>query len=86
MRCPPPLAAVLPIVLLVGCSGAPSTITPAPSAAGSGDTATEAPVAAVPDTYREGGRQFTQYCSECHGPAATGTDKGPPLVLHRYEP
>jgi mono/diheme cytochrome c family protein len=29
---------------------------------------------------------FEQHCVACHGPAATGTEVGPPLVHRVYEP
>jgi mono/diheme cytochrome c family protein len=29
---------------------------------------------------------FAEHCASCHGPAAGGTDQGPPLVHRWYEP
>jgi len=37
-------------------------------------------------TAGEGAALFTQFCIECHGENATGTDKGPPLIHIYYEP
>ena len=34
----------------------------------------------------EGLEPFMQFCSECHGEEAVGTDQGPPLVHDFYEP
>ena len=34
----------------------------------------------------EGLEPFMQFCSECHGEQAVGTDQGPPLVHQLYEP
>jgi mono/diheme cytochrome c family protein len=34
----------------------------------------------------EGEALFNQFCVQCHGPAATGTAQGPPLVHRVYEP
>jgi mono/diheme cytochrome c family protein len=35
----------------------------------------------------EAGRvAFREHCAACHGPAAGGTDKGPPLVHKWYQP
>jgi len=36
----------------------------------------------VADSQR-GGQLFGEFCRACHGPAARGTDKGPPLI-HPY--
>jgi mono/diheme cytochrome c family protein len=33
-----------------------------------------------------GQEAFQVHCAECHGPAAGGTDKGPPLVHQWYRP
>lgn len=33
-----------------------------------------------------GANLFTRYCARCHGAAAGGTDKGPPLIHRIYEP
>ena len=34
----------------------------------------------------DGATLFTTHCAGCHGVAASGTDKGPPLVHRIYEP
>lgn len=41
---------------------------------------------AVPVEHREGEELFRGHCSACHGVAAVGTDRGPPLVHPVYEP
>jgi mono/diheme cytochrome c family protein len=33
-----------------------------------------------------GQEAFQVHCAECHGPAASGTDKGPPLIHKWYHP
>jgi cytochrome c553 len=33
-----------------------------------------------------GAGDFAKYCQSCHGPSATGTQNGPPLVHKIYEP
>ncbi|HSA81987.1 MAG TPA: cytochrome c [Geminicoccaceae bacterium] len=37
-------------------------------------------------TARAGQAAFEASCATCHGPAAGGTDQGPPLVHRIYEP
>lgn len=41
---------------------------------------------AVPAEARAGEALFREWCSACHGEAAVGTDRGPPLVHAVYEP
>jgi mono/diheme cytochrome c family protein len=41
-----------------------------------------APLPAAPD----GAALFATHCAACHGPGATGSDKGPPLIHKIYEP
>ena len=53
------------------------------SACGGGNAAE--PDAAAPEVA-QGAQLFEANCSACHGPQATGTDKGPPLVHEVYEP
>ena len=44
-------------------------------------------VAAIaPVEFAEGKALFEEYCSACHGPAADGTEQGPPLAHKIYEP
>jgi mono/diheme cytochrome c family protein len=40
----------------------------------------------VPAEYEAGQANFQQYCIECHGERALGTDQGPPLVHQYYAP
>ena len=42
--------------------------------------------ASLPDSLLAGRAVFETYCLECHGEAATGTEKGPPLVHRVYHP
>lgn len=41
---------------------------------------------AVPPDFQAGEAKFNAHCSACHGPKATGTQQGPPLVHKIYEP
>lgn len=40
----------------------------------------------TPASHAGGEAKFEQFCARCHGPKATGTDQGPPLVHRIYEP
>jgi mono/diheme cytochrome c family protein len=60
------------LVALAACDPAP------PQQATSG--------AATPAEHQTGEAKFNTSCSVCHGPRATGTDHGPPLVHKIYEP
>ena len=40
----------------------------------------------VPAELEAGEAKFNAHCSACHGPQATGTQQGPPLVHKIYEP
>ncbi|HWC51359.1 MAG TPA: cytochrome c [Nitrospira sp.] len=42
--------------------------------------------AAVPAELKAGEAKFNAHCAACHGPQATGTKQGPPLVHKIYEP
>ena len=42
--------------------------------------------ARAPVELAEGKELFEEYCSACHGPAADGTEQGPPLAHKIYEP
>lgn len=42
--------------------------------------------APVPAEHARGARLFDAHCSGCHGPAASGSDQGPPLVHATYLP
>lgn len=39
-----------------------------------------------PLEHARGAELFARHCEECHGPAASGSDQGPPLVHPVYEP
>lgn len=41
---------------------------------------------ALPPELQAGEVKFNANCSACHGPQATGTQQGPPLVHKIYEP
>ena len=40
----------------------------------------------VPAEFQTGEAKFNAHCAACHGPQATGTQQGPPLVHKIYEP
>ena len=40
----------------------------------------------APAELQVGEAKFNAHCSACHGPQATGTQQGPPLVHKIYEP
>jgi mono/diheme cytochrome c family protein len=40
----------------------------------------------VPAELQAGEAKFNAHCSACHGPRATGTQQGPPLIHKIYEP
>jgi mono/diheme cytochrome c family protein len=40
----------------------------------------------TPAAHRTGQQLYDTNCAACHGPNATGTDKGPPLAHRIYEP
>src|SRR5215813_8285196 len=42
--------------------------------------------ASLPPDVQVGEAKFNAHCSACHGPRATGTQQGPPLVHKIYEP
>ncbi len=42
--------------------------------------------ATAPAEVAQGKALFQEYCSACHGPAADGTEQGPPLAHKIYEP
>lgn len=72
-------------------SSSPPAADPSAAEASPADTptadatpATEAPP--TPPELAEGERLFDVNCARCHGPRATGTDQGPPLVHVIYEP
>lgn len=66
------LAMIVAFTLIAACDSSP----PTPAV---GD-------AAVPAELQAGEGKFNAHCSACHGPRATGTKQGPPLVHKIYEP
>ena len=52
----------------------------------SGGSAVNVEVPALSAKAQLGSRTFDANCVPCHGPNASGTDKGPPLVHRIYEP
>jgi mono/diheme cytochrome c family protein len=46
----------------------------------------EPPEVPLPETYQEGREIFRKNCKVCHGPSATGTSQGPPLLHPYYNP
>ena len=88
------LGAVTGLVLFAACGGtngshgadAPGSL---PRPIGAADPAA-APASdtpgVLPAELAAGKRLFEANCGQCHGPEASGTDKGPPLVHVVYEP
>lgn len=79
------LAAVLLAVTLAACS---TQEPPAPSYSAT-QPASDAVTVVVPnlsENARAGEQAFNANCALCHGPNASGTGLGPPLVHKIYEP
>ncbi|MFN2432360.1 MAG: cytochrome c [Gemmatimonadota bacterium] len=78
-------AGTLALAALLACGGSGGAGTAATSGT---DTPTVAASGAQPDSLVlvDGRRLFDANCSRCHGPAASGTEQGPPLVHMIYEP
>ena len=51
-----------------------------------GETRVDVNVPELSPVAEAGEAAFAEHCASCHGPAAGGTDKGPPLVHPIYEP
>ncbi|MEN8376877.1 MAG: cytochrome c [Gemmatimonadota bacterium] len=65
-------------LMLAGC---------APQDGGTAGDDTAAVVSPAPPAALASGRDlFDAHCAECHGPAASGTTQGPPLVHDIYRP
>ena len=81
------LGLVLLTLALVGCS-AEEPAAPAYQATQpvSGDSAVEVVVPDLSANARTGEQVFNANCALCHGPNASGTGLGPPLVHKIYEP
>ncbi|MDE2788033.1 MAG: cytochrome c [Chloroflexota bacterium] len=79
------LAAAFLALLLAGCA---TEEPPAPSYSAT-QPVSDAVAVVVPDlseNARAGERTFNANCVLCHGPNASGTGLGPPLVHQIYEP
>ena len=79
------LATLLAALAIVGCSSEE------PATGGYQSVASDTPLPAVvvpslSDNARAGERVFNANCALCHGPNASGTGLGPPLVHQIYEP
>ena len=81
------LAVSLLALVLVGCSAEEPT-PPAYQASqpASGDSAVAVVVPDLSANARAGEQAFNANCALCHGPNASGTGLGPPLVHKIYEP
>ena len=77
MRALSPVLAVLVALVLAACGGGGGGGAGGNAGAGAGDPSPSA---------GEGEQLFAANCAVCHGPGATGTDQGPPLVHEIYEP
>ena len=80
-------AAFLAIAMLTlaGCAGADSA--PQYGSAGGSDAGTAAVIVPpLSEPAQAGAAAFNANCALCHGPNATGTALGPPLVHKIYEP
>jgi mono/diheme cytochrome c family protein len=86
-RRPPRTGAALKVIAVVLAVAACQEEQPAPA----GGLTLEAMGAlsaneVLPDSLADGRASFETFCIECHGPAATGSEKGPPLVNRVYHP
>ena len=79
------LAVVLAVFTIAACSGAeqPQYDTGASSGA---DIPVAVTVPALSEKAQAGETAFNANCALCHGPNASGTGLGPPLVHKIYEP
>lgn len=80
-----PLAAAFLALVLVACSAEePPAHSYHPTQPASGAPAVVVP--SLSENARAGEQVFNANCALCHGPNATGTGLGPPLVHKIYEP
>ena len=79
------LATGLLLLVSVGCS-TEETTAPRYQAAPSSSASPAVVVPDLSDTAEAGKRVFNAHCALCHGPNASGTNLGPPLVHKIYEP
>lgn len=88
------LGALTGLILFTACGGTngsrgadASGSLPRPVGAADPATASASDTPGVlPAELAAGKRLFEAGCQQCHGPEASGTDKGPPLVHVVYEP
>ena len=71
-----PSLSVLGLTLALYAMAACDSSQPKPAAGGG----------TVPAELQVGEATFNAHCAACHGPQATGTQQGPPLVHKIYEP
>ena len=69
---------------LVGCKGNVAQTSGMPTPVGA--TTVPADPDALPPELAEGKALYRTYCQSCHGPAAAGSEMGPPLVHEYYGP
>ena len=79
------IAVAIMAFALAGCS-AEEPAAPGYSAPQSSGDAPAVVVPALSDKARSGEQVFNANCALCHGPNASGTGLGPPLVHKIYEP
>ncbi len=72
------IAAMMLLLLALGCGGGDTPATPATDAPASGVDQSE--------MARAGETLFNRNCSTCHGLGAVGTNQGPPLLDRVYHP
>jgi mono/diheme cytochrome c family protein len=79
------LATGLLLLVSVGCS-TEETTAPRYQAAPPSSASPAVVVPDLSDTAQAGEQMFNANCALCHGPNASGTNLGPPLVHKIYEP
>lgn len=74
------------LVFLTGCSEAQTDSRHEGHHVEEGSSPVVTKTAPVPKELESGEGLFNNNCARCHGPRATGTQQGPPLVHKIYEP
>ena len=80
------LATLLVALAIVGCSSEEPAAGGYQSVASGSSPSPAVVVPSLSDNARAGERTFNANCALCHGPNASGTGLGPPLVHQIYEP